>query len=162
LDHGNTGRFARPVGYSRWYSMQLSLIFTPNMGDARIRCCALHRSQQRIRALGWLTAAHVGLPRRTVIDIAGMTIPLTLRRCWRCNLAVWGLSIGCLPNISGWLYPLLREVEGPKATSQIYGLFDGKLLTVLSGWLGAAALGIRSCYANLASPYCGEPQSADC
>ena len=38
------------------------------MGDARIRCCSRPRAQQRIRALGWLTAAHVGLPRWTVID----------------------------------------------------------------------------------------------
>ena len=60
-----------------------------------------------------------------LLIIAWKTIDLTFRRRWRWSLAAWGMSIGCLLMISGWLYLLLRDGEDPKAASQMYGHLNG-------------------------------------
>ena len=57
---------------------------------------------------------------------------IRFRRRWRWSLAAWGLSIGWLLMLSRWLYPLLRNGEGPKAASQMFGHLNGEPLTVLS------------------------------
>ena len=75
-----------------------------------------------------------------LLVIAGMAIDLACRRRWRWSLAAWGLSIGWLLMLSRWLYPLLRNGEGPKAASQMFGHLNGEPLTVLSvlDWGGGA------------------------
>ena len=75
-----------------------------------------------------------------LLIIAGMAVDLACRRRWRWSLAAWCLSIGWLLMLSRWLYPLLRNGEGPKAASQLYGHLIGEPLTVLSGldWSGGA------------------------
>ena len=75
-----------------------------------------------------------------LLIIAGMAIDLAFRRRWRWSLAAWSLSIGWLLMLSRWLYPLLRDGEGPKAASRMFNHLNGELLTVLSGldWAGGA------------------------
>ena len=75
-----------------------------------------------------------------LLVIAGMAIDLACRRRWLWSLAAWGLSIGWLLMLSRWLYPLLRNGEGPKAASQMFGHLNGEPMTVLSGldWGGGA------------------------
>ena len=75
-----------------------------------------------------------------LLIIAGMAIDLACRRRWRWSLAAWGLSIGWLLMLSRWLYPLLRDGEGPKAASRMFNHLNGELLTVLSAldWAGGA------------------------
>ena len=71
---------------------------------------------------------------------AGMAVDLAWRRRWRWSLAAGGLSIGWLLMLSRWLYPLLRDGEGPKAASRMFNHLNGDPLTVLSGldWAGGA------------------------
>ena len=75
-----------------------------------------------------------------LLIIAGMAIDLAYRRRWRWSLAAWGLSIGWLLMLSRWLYPLLRDGEGPKAASRMFNHLNGDPLTVLSSldWAGGA------------------------
>ena len=75
-----------------------------------------------------------------VLITAGMAIDLGRRRRWRWSLAAWGLSIGWLLMLSRWLYPLLRDGDGPKAASRMFSYLNGDPLTVLSGldWGGGA------------------------
>ena len=75
-----------------------------------------------------------------LLIIAGMAIDLACRRRWRWSLAAWGLSIGWLLMLSRWLYPMLRDGEGPKAASRMFNHLNGELLTVLSSldWAGGA------------------------
>ena len=49
-----------------------------------------------------------------VLITAGMASDLACRRRWRWSLAAGGLSIGWLLLLSRWLYPLLRDGEGPR------------------------------------------------
>jgi len=118
------------------------------MGDARIRCCALGRAQQRIRALGWLTAAHAGLPRRTVIDsrledhrpyfqAALVVEPGGLGHDHRLPANDQRLALSSAP---GW--------RRSQAASQMYGHLNGELLTVLSGldWSDGAEYLLLLCH----------------
>ena len=75
-----------------------------------------------------------------VLITAGMAIDLAWRRRWRWSLAAGGLSVGWLLMLSRWLYPLLRNGEGPKAASRMFSHLNGDPLTVLSGldWGGGA------------------------
>ena len=75
-----------------------------------------------------------------VLITAGMAIDLACRRRWRWSLAAGGLSIGWLLMLSRWLYPLLRDGEGPKAAARMFNHLNGDPLTVLSGldWAGGA------------------------
>ena len=75
-----------------------------------------------------------------VLITAGMAIDLAWRRRWRWSLAAGGISIGWLLMLSRWLYPLLRDGNGPKAASRMFSHLNGDPLTVLSGldWGGGA------------------------
>ena len=75
-----------------------------------------------------------------VLVTAGMAIDLAFRRRWRWSLAAAGLSGGWLLMLSRWLYPLLRDGEGPKAASRMFSHLSGGAITVLSGldWGGGA------------------------
>ena len=48
------------------------------------------------------------------------------------------LALGWLLLLSRWLYPLLRNGEGPKAASRLYGHLSGEPLAVLTSldWSG--------------------------
>ena len=71
---------------------------------------------------------------------AGMAIDLAWRRRWRWSLAAGSISIGWLLMLSRWLYPLLRDGEGPKAASRMFSHLNDDPITVLSGldWGGGA------------------------
>ena len=71
---------------------------------------------------------------------AGMAIDLAWRRRWRWSLAAGSLSISWLLMLSLWLYPLLRDGEGPKAASQMFSHLKDGPTSVLSGldWGGGA------------------------
>ena len=75
-----------------------------------------------------------------VLITSGMAIDLAWRRRWRWSLAAGGLSGGWLLILSRWLYPLLRNGEGPKAASRMFSHLGGDPTTVLSGldWSGGA------------------------
>ena len=75
-----------------------------------------------------------------VLITAGMAIDLAWRQRWRWSLAAAGLSGGWLLLLSRWLYPLLRDGDGPKAASRMFSHLNGNPLTVLSGldWGGGA------------------------
>ena len=75
-----------------------------------------------------------------LLIIAGMAIDLACRRRWRWSLAAWGLSIGWLLMLSRWLYPMLRDGEGPKAASRMFSHLNDGAVSVLSGldWGGSA------------------------
>ena len=68
-----------------------------------------------------------------VLITAGMAIDLAWRRRWRWSLSAAGLSLGWLLMLSRWLYPLLRNGEGPKAASRMFSHLNGDPLSVLSG-----------------------------
>ena len=75
-----------------------------------------------------------------LLIIAGMAIDLACRRRWRWSLGAWGLSIGWLLMLSRWLYPMLRDGEGPKAASQMFGHLNSGPISVFLGldWSGGA------------------------
>ena len=64
---------------------------------------------------------------------AGIAIDLAWRRRWRWSLAAGSLSISWLLMLSLWLYPLLRDGEGPKAASQMFSHLKDGPISVLSG-----------------------------
>ena len=66
-----------------------------------------------------------------VLVIGGMALDLALRRRWRWSAATLGLATGWLLLLSRWLYPLLRNGEGPKAASRMFGHLLGAPLNVL-------------------------------
>ena len=47
--------------------------------------------------------------------------------------------------LSRWLYPLLRDGEGPKAASRMFSHLNGDPLTVSVAWIGAVARSICCC-----------------
>ena len=75
-----------------------------------------------------------------VLITSGMAIDLAWRRRWRWSLAAGCLSVGWLLMLSRWLYPQLRNSEGPKAASRMFNHLHGDPTTVLSGldWGGGA------------------------
>jgi hypothetical protein len=75
-----------------------------------------------------------------VLITAGMAIDLACRRRWRWCLTAGSLSIGWLLMLSRWLYPLLRDGEGPKAASQMFGHLNSGPISVFLGldWSGGA------------------------
>ena len=75
-----------------------------------------------------------------VLITAGMAIDLACRRRWRWSLAAGGLSVSWLLMLSRWLYPMLRDGDGPKAASRMFSHLNDDPLTVLSGldWGGGA------------------------
>ena len=66
-----------------------------------------------------------------VLILAGMAIDLALRQRWRWSASAAGLSIAWLLMLSRWLYPLLRNGEGPKAASRMFSHLNGGPLEVI-------------------------------
>jgi len=66
-----------------------------------------------------------------VLVIAGMALDLALRRRWRWSAAALGLAAGWLLLLSRWLYPLLRNGDGPKAAGRMFGHLLGSPLNVI-------------------------------
>ena len=97
-----------------------------------------------------------------LLIIAGMAIDLSFRRRWRWSLAAWVLSIGWLLMLSRWLYPMLRDGEGPKAASQMFSHLNEGAVSVLSGidWAGSAEYLLLLCLP--ASPFGVGTPSARC
>ena len=71
----------------------------------------------------WLLLLVVMLGARDglVLVIGGMGLDLALRHRWRWSGAAFGLAAGWLLLLSRWLYPLLRDGEGPKAAGRMFG-----------------------------------------
>ena len=66
-----------------------------------------------------------------VLIVGGMAIDLAWRHRWRWSASAAGLSIAWLLMLSRWLYPLLRNGEGPKAASRMFSHLNGGLLQVI-------------------------------
>jgi uncharacterized membrane protein len=60
-----------------------------------------------------------------VLIVGGMAIDLAWRRRWRWSATAAGLSITWLLMLSRWLYPLLRNGEGPKAAGRMFSHLSG-------------------------------------
>ena len=73
--------------------------------------------------------------------IAGLAIEQAWLRRWRWSTAATVLSGGWLLMLSRWLYPWLRDGEGPKAAGQMFGHLSGSPVQVLNSldWLGGAS-----------------------
>ena len=81
----------------------------------------------------WLLLLVVMLGARDglVLVIGGMGLDLALRHRWRWSGAAFGLAAGWLLLLSRWLYPLLRDGEGPKAAGRMFGyLLDDPLRVI--------------------------------
>ncbi|WP_164498736.1 DUF2079 domain-containing protein [Synechococcus sp. BS56D] len=74
-----------------------------------------------------------------VLITAGMALDLAWRRRWRWSASAAALSGLWLLMLSRWLYPLLRDGEGPKATKNFAYLTDslGNVLQSID-WSGGA------------------------
>ena len=73
-----------------------------------------------------------------VLITAGMALDLGWRRRWRWSASAAGLSGLWLLLLSRWLYPLLRDGEGPKAAGRMFSHLGGAPGTVLQSldWSG--------------------------
>ena len=88
----------------------------------------------------WLVLLLVMLGARDglVLVIGGMGLDLALRQRWRWAGAAVGLAVGWLLMLSRWLYPWLRDGEGPKAAGRMFGHLLGDPLSVVQrlDWSG--------------------------
>ena len=73
-----------------------------------------------------------------VLIVAGIALDLAWRRRWRWSASAAGLSLAWLLMLSRWLYPLLRDGEGPKAASRMFSHLSGDPLLVVQSldWSG--------------------------
>ena len=73
-----------------------------------------------------------------VLITGGMALDLACRRRWRWCLAAGSLSLSWLLLLSRWLYPMLRDGEGPKAAGRMFNHLQGEPLVVLQSldWSG--------------------------
>ena len=73
-----------------------------------------------------------------VLVIGGMALDLALRQRWRWSSAASGLAVGWLLMLSNWLYPWLRDGEGPKAADRMFSHLLGDPVNVLQqlDWSG--------------------------
>ena len=73
-----------------------------------------------------------------VLVIGGMALDLALRQRWRWSSAASGLAVGWLLMLSSWLYPWLRDGEGPKAADRMFSHLLGDPVNVLQqlDWSG--------------------------
>ena len=73
-----------------------------------------------------------------VLITAGMALDLGWRRRWRWSASAAALSGLWLLLLSRWLYPLLRDGEGPKAAGRMFSHLGGAPGTVLQSidWSG--------------------------
>ena len=67
-----------------------------------------------------------------VLVSGGMALDLAVRRRWRWSAAAAGLSIGWLLLLSRWLFPMLRDGEGPKAAARLFDHLGGGPLMVIN------------------------------
>ena len=93
---------------------------------------------QRPRLWFLLLVLMLGCRDGLVLITAGMALNLALRRRWRWSLVAGSLSLGWLLMLSRWLYPLLRNGEGPKAAAQMFGHLSADPLLILKSldWAG--------------------------
>ncbi len=82
-----------------------------------------------------------------VLITAGMAIDQAWRRRWRWSATAACLSLGWLLLLSRWLYPMLRDGEGPKAASRMFSHLSGDPFTVLHSldWSGGAEYLVLLC-----------------
>lgn len=66
-----------------------------------------------------------------VLIIGGMALDLAWRRRWRWSGIAAGIALGWLLLLSRWLYPLLRDGEGPKAAGRMFSHLSANPLTSL-------------------------------
>ena len=73
-----------------------------------------------------------------VLVMGGMALDLALRRRWRWCCAAFSLAVGWLLLLSRWLYPWLRNGEGPKAADRMFRHLLGDPLSVMQqlDWSG--------------------------
>ena len=73
-----------------------------------------------------------------VLVIGGMGLDLAWRRRWRWSAAAAGLATGWLLLLSRWLYPWLRDGEGPKAAARMFSHLSGGPMQILQNldWSG--------------------------
>ena len=73
-----------------------------------------------------------------VLVIGGIGLDLAWRRRWRWSAAAAGLAAGWLLLLSHWLYPWLRDGEGPKAAARMFSHLSGGPMQILQNldWSG--------------------------
>ena len=103
--------------------------------------------EQRPRLWFLLLMVMLGCRDGLVLITAGMALSLALRRQWRWSLLAGSLSLGWLLMLSRWLYPLLRNGEGPKAAAQMFGHLRGDPLLILQSldWAGGVEYLVLLC-----------------
>ena len=88
----------------------------------------------------WLALLLVMLGARDglVLVLGGMGLDLAWRQRWRWSAAVSGLAAGWLLLLSRWLYPWLRDGEGPKAAARMFSHLSGGPMQILQSldWSG--------------------------
>ena len=75
-----------------------------------------------------------------VLISGGMALDLAWRRRWRWAGAAAALSLAWLLMLSRWLYPWLRDGEGPKAAGRMFSHLSGSPLQILQSldWSGGS------------------------
>ena len=73
-----------------------------------------------------------------VLITAGIALELAWKQRWRWSAAAGLLSAGWLLLLSRWLYPWLRDGEGPKAASRMFNHLSGGPAAIASNldWAG--------------------------
>ena len=88
----------------------------------------------------WLALLLVMLGTRDglVLVLGGMGLDLAWRQRWRWSAAVTGLAAGWFLLLSRWLYPWLRDGEGPKAAARMFSHLSGGPMQILQSldWSG--------------------------
>ena len=62
---------------------------------------------------------------------SGMSLDLALRRRWSWSFASASLSFSWLLMLSFWIYPLMKEGEGPKAAERMFNHLRGSPLSII-------------------------------
>ena len=97
-------------------------------------------AEQTDRPRLWLALLLLMLGARDglVLVIGGMGLDLAWRRRWRWSASAAGLAAGWLMLLSRWLYPWLRDGEGPKAAARMFSHLSGGPMQILQNldWSG--------------------------
>ena len=93
---------------------------------------------QRPRLWFALLVVMLGCRDGLVLITAGMALDLAWRRRWRWSGSAAGLTLGWLLLLSRWLYPWLRNGEGPKAAGRMFSHLNGEPMQILQSidWTG--------------------------